>query len=116
MRRRLLPGAAFALLVFPATGHAQSGGSTVPATTGGAGYGAPAPGLTASRFSGHAAHAHPGAPARFRYRIDGAQRSARVRIELVAAGARRAPRTHPHGLEAHRPHADPHLDAARRAC
>jgi murein DD-endopeptidase MepM/ murein hydrolase activator NlpD len=89
MRRRLLLGTAVALLALPATGHAQSGGATVPATTGGAGYGASAPGLTASRFKVTPRTLTPGAPARFRYRIDGAQRSARVRIELLAAGAPR---------------------------
>jgi hypothetical protein len=89
MRRRLLLGTAVALLALPATGHAQSGGATVPATTGGAGYGASAPGLTASRFKVTPRTLTPGAPASFRYRIDGAQRSARVRIELLAAGGRR---------------------------
>jgi murein DD-endopeptidase MepM/ murein hydrolase activator NlpD len=91
MRRRLLAGAAFALLVFPATGHAQSGGSTVSAPTGGAGYGtsAPAPALTASRFAVTPRTLQPGAAASFLYRIDGAARSARVRIELLPAGAPR---------------------------
>ena len=89
MRRRVLLGTAVALLALPATGHAQSGGATVPATTGGAGYGAPAPVLTASRFKVTPRTLTPGAPASFRYRIDGAQRSARVRIELLAAGSRR---------------------------
>jgi murein DD-endopeptidase MepM/ murein hydrolase activator NlpD len=89
MRRRLLAGAAFALLVLPATGHAQSGGSTVSAPTGGAGYGTAAPALTASRFAVTPRTLQPGAAASFRYRIDGAQRSARVRIELLPAGARR---------------------------
>jgi murein DD-endopeptidase MepM/ murein hydrolase activator NlpD len=89
MRRRLLAGAAFALLVFPATGQAQSGGSTVTAPTGGAGYGTAAPALTASRFVVTPRTLAPGAAASFRYRIDGAARSARVRIELLPAGARR---------------------------
>jgi murein DD-endopeptidase MepM/ murein hydrolase activator NlpD len=88
MRRRLLLGTAVALLAWPATGHAQSAGATVPAT-GGAGYGASAPRLTASRFKVTPRTLTPGAPASFRYRIDGAQRSARVRIELLPAGARR---------------------------
>ena len=86
MRRRLLAGAAVALLALPATGHAQSGGATVTAPTGGAGYGTSAPGLTASRFKVTPRTLTLGAPASFRYRIDGAQRSARVRIELLAAG------------------------------
>ena len=90
MRRRLLlAGAALALLALPATGHAQSGGATVTAPTGGAGYGTSAPGLTASRFAVTPRTLKPGAPARFRYRIDGAQRSARVRIELLPVGSRR---------------------------
>jgi murein DD-endopeptidase MepM/ murein hydrolase activator NlpD len=45
--------------------------------------------LTASRFKVTPRTLTPGAPASFRYRIDGAARSARVRIELLAAGARR---------------------------
>jgi murein DD-endopeptidase MepM/ murein hydrolase activator NlpD len=89
MRRRLLAGVAFALLIVPATGHAQSGGSTVTAPTGGASYGTAAPELTASRFAVTPRTLRPGADASFRYRIDGAQRSARVRIELVPVGARR---------------------------
>jgi len=89
MRRRLLAGAALALLAWPATGQAQSGGATVPAPTGGAGYGTAVPGLTASRFAVTPRTLRAGAPARFRYRVDGAQRSARVRIELLPAGARR---------------------------
>jgi len=89
MRRRLLTGAALALLAWPATGHAQSGGASVPAPTGGAGYGTAVPGLTASRFAVTPRTLRAGAAASFRYRIDGAQRSARVRIELLPAGARR---------------------------
>ena len=89
MRRRLLAGAALALLALPATAQAQSGGATVTAPTGGAGYGTSAPGLTASRFAVSPRTLRPGAPARFRYRIDGAQRSTRVRIELLAVGSRR---------------------------
>jgi hypothetical protein len=89
MRRRLLLGTAVALLALPATGQAQSSGATVPAATGGAGYGASAPVLTATRFRVTPRTLTPGVPARFRYRIDGAQRSARVRIELLAIGVRR---------------------------
>jgi murein DD-endopeptidase MepM/ murein hydrolase activator NlpD len=85
MRRRLLAGAALALLAMPATGRAQ----TVTSPTGGAGYGVSAPGLTASRFKVTPRTLTPGGSASFRYRIDGAQRSARVRIELLAAGGRR---------------------------
>src|SRR4051794_7013325 len=88
MRRRLLAGAALALLAWPATGHAQSGGAAVPGPTGGAGYGALVSGLTASRFAVTPRTLRAGAPASFRYRIDGAQRSARVRIELLAIDSR----------------------------
>src|SRR4051794_15840353 len=88
MRRRLLAGAALAVLAWPATGHAQSGGAAVPGPTGGAGYRAPVPGLTASRFAVTPRTLRAGAPASFRYRVDGAQRSARVRIELLAVGGR----------------------------
>jgi len=82
-------GAALALLALPATGHAQSGGATVAPATGGAGYGTSAPGLTASRFAVSPHVLRTGAPAVFRYRIDGTARSARVRIELLPAGSRR---------------------------
>ena len=88
MRGRLLTGAALALLAWPATGHAQSGGASVPAPTGGAGYGTPAPALTASRFAVAPATLEPGAPLRFRYRIDGSRRSVRVRVDLLPAGSR----------------------------
>src|SRR3954452_7684762 len=88
MRRRLLAGAALALLAWPATGHAQSGGATVPGPTGGASYQVTVPRLTASRFEVTPRTLKPGAPASFRYRIDGAQRSARVRIELLQVGGR----------------------------
>ena len=49
-------GAVLALLAWPATGHAQSGGASVPAPTGGAGYGIIVPRLVASRFTVDAAH------------------------------------------------------------
>jgi murein DD-endopeptidase MepM/ murein hydrolase activator NlpD len=89
MRRRLILGAALALLATPATGHAQSGGATVAPATGGAGYGTSPPSLTASRFAVSPHTLQTGAPARFRYRIDGTPRSARIRIELLPAGSRR---------------------------
>ena len=89
MRRRLLAGAALVLLALPATGQAQNGGATVTAPTGGAGYGTSAPGLTASRFAVAPRTLESGAPVRFRYRIDGARRSVRVRIELLPVGSRR---------------------------
>jgi murein DD-endopeptidase MepM/ murein hydrolase activator NlpD len=89
MRRRLLAGAALALLAWPATGHAQSGGTTVPAPTGGAGYGSSVPKLTASRFAVTPRTLTVGAAASFRYRIDGTQRSVRVRVDLLPIGSRR---------------------------
>src|SRR3954451_20688280 len=88
MRRRLLAGATLALLAWPATGHAQSGGAAVPGPTGGAGYRVTVPKLTASRFAVTPRTVRPGAPATFRYRVDGSPRSARVRIELLALGSR----------------------------
>ncbi len=91
MRRRLLTGAALALLPGPATAQAQAqrGGATVPAPTGGAGSGTAAPRRTASRFAVTPRTLRPGAAARFRYRIDGTQPTARVRIELLPVGGRR---------------------------
>jgi murein DD-endopeptidase MepM/ murein hydrolase activator NlpD len=89
MRRRLLTGAVLALLAWPATGHAQSGGAAPPAPTGGAGYGTPVPSLVASRFAVSPRTLQTGVPARFRYRIDGSRRSLRVRVDLLPAGSRR---------------------------
>ncbi len=89
MRCRLLAGVVLALLAWPATGHAQSGGVTPPAPTGGAGYGTPVPSLIASRFAVTPRRLQPGAPARFRYRIDGSRQSLRVRVDLVPVGSRR---------------------------
>jgi murein DD-endopeptidase MepM/ murein hydrolase activator NlpD len=89
MRRRLLAGAALALLAWPATGQAQSGGASVPsAPTGGARYGTAVPALTASRFAVAPRTLAPGAPLRFRYRVDGTRRSVRVRVDLLPAGSR----------------------------
>jgi murein DD-endopeptidase MepM/ murein hydrolase activator NlpD len=88
MRRRLLAGAALALLAWPATGHAQSGGATVPGPTGGAGYGASVPGLIATRFAVTPRTLAPGAALTFRYRIDGTRRSARVRVDVLPLGSR----------------------------
>jgi murein DD-endopeptidase MepM/ murein hydrolase activator NlpD len=88
MRCRLLAGAALVMLAWPATAHGQSGGASVPGLTGGAGYEPDVPTLTASRFSVTPHTLRSGAPASFRYRIDGPQRSARVRIELVALATR----------------------------
>src|SRR3954453_17909355 len=88
MRCCLLAGAALVMLAWPATADGQSGGASVPGLTGGAGYQPDVPTLTASRFSVTPHTLRSGAPARFRYRIDGPQRSARVRVELVAVGRR----------------------------
>ena len=88
MRCRLLMGAVLALLAWPATGHAQSGGASPPAPTGGAGYGTPVPSLIASRFAVTPRTLQPGAPARFRYRIDGSRQSMRVRVDLLPVGSR----------------------------
>jgi murein DD-endopeptidase MepM/ murein hydrolase activator NlpD len=82
-------GAVLALLALPATGHAQSGGASPPsAPTGGAGYGATVPALTASRFAVAPRRLQLGGDARFRFRIDGPSRSARVRVELLPVGSR----------------------------
>ena len=88
MRHRLLLGAVLALLAWPATGHAQSGGTSVPAPTGGAGYGTIVPKLVASRFSLTPRTLKAGAPLAFRYRIDGTHRSVRVRVDLLPVGSR----------------------------
>jgi murein DD-endopeptidase MepM/ murein hydrolase activator NlpD len=88
MRHRLLTGAVLALLAWPATGHAQSGGATVPAPTGGAHYGVNVPTLRASRFVVAPRTIKPGAPVTFRYRIDGSRQSVRVRVALLPLGSR----------------------------
>ena len=112
MRHRLLTGGVLALLAWPATVHAQSGGTSGSVPTGGAAYGVTAPRLVASRFTVAPRTISPGAPVSFRYRVDGTRQT---RARAGRPGARRlapARRTHPHGLEAHRPDADPQLDAA----
>ncbi len=88
MRHRLLTGAVLALLAWPATGHAQSGGASVPAPTGGANYGISVPGLKASRFKVAPRTITLGAPISFRYRVDGSHQSVRVRVELLPVGSR----------------------------
>jgi murein DD-endopeptidase MepM/ murein hydrolase activator NlpD len=91
MRSRLLLLLApmLVLLAVPSPGLAQSGGANVPAETGGAGYGQIAPKkLVPTRFTVTPGTLQPGAPAVFRYRIDGAQRTVRVRIDLLPAGGR----------------------------
>ena len=88
MRHRLLTGAVLALLAWPATGHAQSGGAPVPAPTGGAGYGISVPRLVASRFKVAPRTITLGAPVSFRYRVDGSRQSVRVRVELLPIGSR----------------------------
>ena len=112
MRHRLLTGGVLALLAWPATVHAQSGGTSGSAPTGGAAYGITAPRLIASRFTVAPRTISPGAPVSFRYRVDGTRQSVRVRVEPGARRLAPARRTHPHGLEAHRPDTDPQLDAA----
>ena len=89
MRRRRPPGDRSRAAGPAGDGTCSERRGDRPRPTGGAGYGTTAPGLTASRFKVTPRTLTPGAPASFRYRIDGAQRSARVRIELLAAGSRR---------------------------
>jgi hypothetical protein len=89
MRHRLLTGAVLALLALPATGHAQSGGTSVQAPTGGARYGVDVPALVASRFAVAPRRIQSGAPVSFRYRIDGSRQSVRVRVDLLEVGSRR---------------------------
>ena len=89
MRHRLLMGAVLALLAWPATGHAQSGGASVPAPTGGAGYGISVPRpRRASRFKVAPRTITLGAPVGFRYRVDGTRQSVRVRVDLLPIGSR----------------------------
>ena len=89
MRRRHLLAPVLVLLAVPAAASAQSGGANVPAPTGGATYGEAPSRLVATRFAVDPGTLQPGAPASFRYRIDGAPRTVRVRIDLLPAGARR---------------------------
>lgn len=90
MRCRLLLAPALVLLAAPSTAHAQSGGATVPALTGGTSYGQSTPRLVATRFSVNPGTLQPGGPpATFRYRVDGPSRTVRVRIDLLPAGGRR---------------------------
>ena len=88
MRHRLLSGAVLALLAWPATGYAQTGGAPVTAPTGGANFGVPVPALVASRFAVTPGTIRPGAAVSFRYRIDGSRESVRVRVDLLRPGAR----------------------------
>jgi murein DD-endopeptidase MepM/ murein hydrolase activator NlpD len=90
MRNRLLLLApTLVLLAVPTSGLAQSGGAPVPAATGGAGYGQKAPKkLVPTRFTVNPGTLQPGAPATFSYRIDGPQRTVRVRIDLLPDGGR----------------------------
>jgi hypothetical protein len=90
MRSRLLLLAPMlVLLAVPSPGLAQSGGTTVPAATGGAGYGHKVGKLVATRFTVVPGTLQPGSPAKFRYRIDGTPRTVRVRIDLLPDGGRR---------------------------
>ena len=88
MRHRLLLGAVLALLALPATGHAQSGGASPAAPTGGAGYGVTVPRLVASRFALTPATLKPGAALGIRYRVDGTRQSVRVRVDVLPVGSR----------------------------
>ena len=88
MRHRLLTGAVLALLAWPATGHAQSGGASPSAPTGGAGYGVSVPQLVASRFALTPSRLEPGAALGIRYRIDGGRQSVRVRVDVLPVGSR----------------------------
>ena len=89
MRSRLLLLAPMlVLLAVPSPGLAQSGGTPVPAATGGAGYGHKVGKLVATRFTVTPGTLQPGSPATFRYRIDGPPRTVRVRIDLLPDGGR----------------------------
>ena len=88
MRHRLLLGAVLALLAWPATGHAQSGGALVPAPTGGA--------HTASRSPRWSPAASPSPRARSSRAPRSASATAstaraesvRVRVDLLPLGSR----------------------------
>ena len=77
MRHRLL-GAVLALLAWPATGHAD---------TGGASYGATPPRLVASRFTLTPGTLKPDAALAIRYRIDGTRRQVRARVDVIPVGS-----------------------------
>ena len=72
-------GAVLALLGWPATGHAE---------TGGASYGATPPRLVASRFTLTPGALMSDAALRIRYRIDGTRRRVRVRVDVLPVGSR----------------------------
>jgi murein DD-endopeptidase MepM/ murein hydrolase activator NlpD len=72
-------GAVLALLGWPATGHAE---------TGGASYGATPPRLVASRFTLTPGALMSDAALRIRYRIDGTRRKVRVRVDVLPVGSR----------------------------
>ena len=75
---------------------------------------APVPSLIASRFAVTPRTLQPGAPASFRYRIDGSRQSLRVRVELLPVGSRRPAARIRMGWKRAGPHARAHLDAAGR--
>lgn len=79
MRHRLLLGAVLALLTWPATGHAD---------TGGASYGATPPRLVASRFTLTPGTLKPDAALAIRYRIDGTSRKVRARVDVLPVGSK----------------------------
>jgi murein DD-endopeptidase MepM/ murein hydrolase activator NlpD len=72
-------GAVLALLGWPATGHAE---------TGGASYGATPPRLLASRFTLTPGALMSDAALRIRYRIDGTRRNVRVHVDVLPVGSR----------------------------
>src|SRR5688500_20057876 len=98
MRRLLLVLSALTLL--PASGASAAGhgtgGTAAPSSAGGATYGQPIQKVrravrtssrpTPTEFSVAPTALAAGAPATFAYRVDGATRTVRVRIELVRAG------------------------------
>jgi murein DD-endopeptidase MepM/ murein hydrolase activator NlpD len=79
MRHRLLLGAVLALLAWPATGHAD---------TGGASYGATPPSLAASRFTLTPETVAPGAALRIRYRVDGTREKVQARVDVLPVGSK----------------------------
>src|SRR4051794_41371504 len=99
MRHRLLLGAVLALLAWPATGHAQTGG----APTGGAGYGISVPKLVASRFALTPRRLAAGAALGLRYRIDRTRRKVLLRVHLLPVGSRQPPARVRLGSERPRP-------------
>ena len=78
MRHRVLLGAVLALLTWPATGHAD---------TGGASYGATSPRIVASRFTLTPGSVAPGGALRIRYRVDGTRRNVQAHVDILPLGS-----------------------------